>query len=100
MPDRSAEVRAIVVEAGGELVRVRAELEAVSRLFRAAHRLAGSDAAAYRQGDVFAALVLAGDAVEDALSMVRRFLELQVVALRDPVATLREVDFERGVERV
>ena len=102
MPDDVAQTaRAMAVLATTELIRIRAELDAVSRLLRSAHVQSGSTATRYRQGETWEDLVIAGDAIDAAANRTRRFLDAQVIALRCPVATLDEVygAFDAGGDR-
>lgn len=97
IPDAGATIRAMTLHGVSELLRVRAELDSVSRLFRRSHVLAGSTPELYRDGDLFASLVLAATAVDDAACQVARFLDLQVAVVRDPKDILRQMDDERAV---
>lgn len=89
-------VRGLVCHAHSELVRSRAEIDAASRMLQCAHVTAGSTVEAYRDGDLFPALVLASDAVREALGQIDRFLTMQTAVLRDPIDTLAGLDAERG----
>lgn len=96
----SDRVRCSVTHALAELIRIRAELDSTSRLLTRAHILAGSSITQYRAGDLFPTLVLAADSTSEAIAQCSRFLDLQVIAIRDPVDTLADLDEERGTDRV
>lgn len=97
--DSTATVRVLSRHALAELVRIRSELEATSRLLMHAHIVAGSCPEKYRQGDTFPAIALAAHSTDEAIGLVSRFLELQVGVTRDPLTVLAELDDERGTDR-
>lgn len=97
---QTVSVRRAVIHATCELTRISAEIDAVSRLLRRSHELSGSTVGNYRDGELYPALVLAADAIEEAVGQTTRFLELQIGELRDPLDTLRTFDDERCSDRV
>lgn len=92
----TATVRVMSKHALSELVRIRAELEATTRLLTHAHIVAGSCPQKFRDGDTFPALMLATHATDEAIGLVARFLDLGVAVARDPLTVLAELDDERG----
>lgn len=98
-PDSTTTVRVLSKHALSELIRIRTELEATSRLLAHAHLVAGSDVKKYQEGDTFAALVVAGRSTDEAIGLVNRFLDLGVAVARDPLVVLSELDAERGIDR-
>lgn len=93
-PDNAETTRVLIRHSAAELMKILAELDGVRRLIATSNHVAGRGYVGVHSEDLSASLALAESATRASLSHIMRWLELQVVGLRDPRLVDDAVDDE------